>query len=166
VTPLPPPLNTTSNLTGWRIDQAQFAPTWDSGVGARDYPGRWNAKMVEAVYASLDPATAILEVAVHKGFNILDTRPYMITRFEIIDPSAIHVVYPDAVPNPAWLESGIPKLAQQHYGSDLLRVHPFVVLPSVVSRASWNILFSPSAALGKYIKIEQKRLVIDPRLHH
>ncbi|MEA2728512.1 MAG: hypothetical protein QOF70_2987, partial [Acetobacteraceae bacterium] len=57
----------------WRLDQQGFAATWDSGEGAYRLGGRWNTKGVRAVYCSVDPATAILEVAVHKGFRALDT---------------------------------------------------------------------------------------------
>ncbi|WP_196796267.1 RES domain-containing protein [Acidiphilium cryptum] len=52
-----------------------YAASWDNGEGAHLGGGRWNSRGVRAVYYSLDPATAILEVAVHKGFGILDTPP-------------------------------------------------------------------------------------------
>ena len=63
MTPLPPPLGNGA-LVMWRLDQARFAPQWDSGEGAYLAGGRWSSRGVRAVYAALDPATAILEVAV------------------------------------------------------------------------------------------------------
>ncbi|TIQ24785.1 MAG: RES domain-containing protein, partial [Mesorhizobium sp.] len=66
MTPLPAALGG-SDLVGWCLDQAAFAPTWDSGEGAYRVGGRWNSRGVRAVYCSIDPSTAILEVAVHKG---------------------------------------------------------------------------------------------------
>jgi RES domain-containing protein len=57
-------------LIAWRLDQARFASTWDSGEGAFQVGGRWSSNGVRVVYCALDPATAILEVAVHKGFNV------------------------------------------------------------------------------------------------
>jgi RES domain-containing protein len=72
MTPLPAPLGG-SELVAWRLDQPTFATAWDIGEGAYRSGGRWNSKGVRAVYCSIDPATAILEVAVHKGFKALDT---------------------------------------------------------------------------------------------
>lgn len=66
-------------LIAWRVDQARFASTWDSGEGAFQVSGRWNSKSVRVVYCALDPATAILEVPVHKGFNALATLPHILT---------------------------------------------------------------------------------------
>ena len=72
MTPLPPPLGS-AELVIWRLDQAQYRTSWDSGEGSYIFGGRWNAQGVRAVYCSLDPATAILEVAAHEGFPALDT---------------------------------------------------------------------------------------------
>jgi RES domain-containing protein len=58
-----------SGLIAWRLDQSNYAATWDSGEGAYRVGGRWNSKGVRAVYCSIDLAMAILEVAVHKGFR-------------------------------------------------------------------------------------------------
>jgi RES domain-containing protein len=58
-----------TELVAWRLDQAIYAPTWDSREGAFRVGGRWNSKGIRAVYCSLDPAAATLEVAVHKGFE-------------------------------------------------------------------------------------------------
>ncbi|TIP80207.1 MAG: RES domain-containing protein, partial [Mesorhizobium sp.] len=41
MTPLPAALGG-SDLVGWCLDQAAFAPTWDSGEGAYRVGGRWN----------------------------------------------------------------------------------------------------------------------------
>jgi RES domain-containing protein len=71
LTPLPPPLGG-KDLVAWRLDLAQFGETWASGEGAFRVGGRWNSRGVRAVYCSIDPSTAILEVAVHKGFRALD----------------------------------------------------------------------------------------------
>ncbi len=49
-------------LIAWRLDQARFASTCDSG--AFQVGGRWNSKGVRIAYCALDPATATLEEAV------------------------------------------------------------------------------------------------------
>jgi RES domain-containing protein len=86
-----------SDLVAWRLDQATFAATWDSGEGAYRVGGRWNRRGVRAVYCSIDPATAILEVAVHKGFRALDTVAHVLTALIVLDPAAVHVVHPEAI---------------------------------------------------------------------
>lgn len=162
MTPLPSVLGG-AELIAWRLDQAIHASTWDSGEGAYRVGGRWNSAGVRAVYCALDPATAILEVAVHKGFWVLDTVPHVMTAAVISDIAAVHIVTPDRVPNPNWLRPGIPSAGQQVFGDDLLRRHAFVVVPSVVSTHSWNLLFT-AARLG-YARRVQESFALDTRLH-
>src|SRR5271156_1718679 len=135
MTPLPPPLGS-GELILWRLDQVKFAPTWDSGEGSYLAGGRWSSRGVRAVYAALDPATAILEVAVHTGFNALDTVAHVLTSARIANIDRVHIVTPDDVPNPNWLNPGAVSAGQQQFGDALLRGHAFVLLPSVVSRHS------------------------------
>ncbi len=163
MTPLPAPLGG-SELVAWRLDQAKYAATWDSGEGAYLAGGRWNSKGVRAVYCSVDPATAILEVAVHKGFKALDTVPHVLTAITL-DSSGVFVVEPTTVPDPNWLRPGIPTAGQQSFGDDLLGKHRFVLIPSVVSAASWNLMFVASNAAGSYSVKSQEPFALDPRLH-
>lgn len=127
--------------------------------------GRWNSKGVRAVYCSTDPATAILEVAVHKGFRTLDTVPFVITAARIIALEEIHAVERDAVPNPNWLRPGFPSAGQQAFGDDLLRNHRFVAIPSAVSTYSWNLIFDPLKATGFYSLEFQEPFALDTRLY-
>ena len=159
MTPLP------AELTAWRLDMAAFAATWDSGEGAYRVGGRWNGPGIRAVYCSIDPATAILEVAVHKGVRTLDTVAHVLTAARVADPASVQVVQPDDVPNPNWLRPGIPSAGQQAFGNALLAQHPFVLLPSVVSLHSWNLMFDPARAAGGYALHLQERFALDPRLH-
>ena len=164
MTPLPGALGT-GEIVAWRLDQGRFAANWDSGEGAFKLGGRWNSKGVRSVYASIDPSTAILEVAVHKGFRALDTVPHVLTSFEITDPSALHVVDIVRVPNANWLNPGIPSAGQQQFGDGLLAGHVFLLIPSTVSRHSWNIVFDPDRAAGLYRKSTQENFALDTRLH-
>lgn len=163
MTPLPASLGG-SELVAWRLDQSKYAATWDSGEGAFLVGGRWNSRGVRAVYCAIDPATAILEVAVHKGFRALDTVPHVITA-ATIDPDGVFIVEPHAVPNANWLRPGIPSAGQQAFGDDLLAKHRFVVIPSVVSTASWNLIFVGSNASGSYKLRSQDPFALDTRLH-
>lgn len=164
MTPLPAALGG-SELVVWRLDQASFGPSWDSGEGAFRVGGRWNSRGVRAVYCSIDPSTAILEVAVHKGFRVLDTVAHMMTAASIRNPADVHVVDPAAIPNPNWLNPGIPGAGQQAFGDELLDRHRFVAIPSAVSRHSWNLIFDPIAANGAYEVKLQEPFALDPRLH-
>ena len=162
--PLPAPLGK-GPVVAWRVDYALRAATWDSGKGAELAGGRWNPEGFAAVYCSIDPAAAILEVAVHKTFSVLDTVAHVLTAIEVSATSNIHVVRPEEIPNPAWLVPGTPSDGQQRFGLALMSVHPFVLIPSAVSAHSWNLIFNPAVAHGRYAQKQQQPLMIDTRLH-
>ena len=164
MTPLPGALGG-KELSAWRLHWHEFTHAWDSGMGAELYGGRWNVKGQRSVYCSIDPATAILEVAAHKGFKVLDTVPHVLTSAIVTDTDSVHVVYPDVVPNPGWLQPGIPSFGQQQFGSRLLAQHGIVLFPSTVSTFSWNLVFEPDIAKGRYSLKAQERFVMDTRLH-
>lgn len=163
MTPLPGSLG--ADILGWRLDHKRFESTWDSGEGAFKLGGRWNSRGTRAIYSSIDPSTAILEVAVHKGFSALDTVPHVLTAFEVIDQSKVHVVNADDIPNANWLRPGIPSAGQQQFGDSLLASRPFFLIPSTVSQNSWNLIFDPSRAAGLYKPRHQEDFALDTRLH-
>lgn len=148
----------------WRLDREIYKESWDSGIGAQKLGGRWNPPGRNVVYASADPSTAILEVAVHAGFDTLDTVPHVLTCFEVLDQGLIKVVQPEDVPNPVWLTSAAASPNQQKFADALLAEHPFLLLPSAVTRHSWNLLISCELAEGKYRLVSQERFGLDTRL--
>ncbi|TWC18623.1 RES domain-containing protein [Pseudomonas sp. SJZ085] len=154
-----------SEIHFWRLDPAEYAATWNSGVGAEKVGGRWNPKGMGTVYAALDASTAILEVAVHKDFDALDSKPHCLTQARVLDRSGIHVVQPDSIANPNWLVPGTPSRSQQKFGADLLSKHPFVLVPSSVSPHSWNLLMNPHLADGLYELVLQEPFALDGRLN-
>lgn len=164
MTPLPAPLDG-EELVAWRLDDARFAANWDGGEGPYSQGGRWNSPGVRAVYCSIDPATAIIEVAVHKGFKALDTVRHVLTGMVVSEPASVHVVDPDSIPNANWLRPGNPSAGQQTFADGLLAHHKFIVIPSVVSTHSWNLIFVASAAAGAYAVRSQEPFALDPRLH-
>lgn len=149
----------------WRLDLQDHGATWDRGIGSADVGGRWHPVGYAVVYCSADPATAILEVAVHKGFAALDTIPHVLTRARVLEVTDVHVVMPEDVPNAAWLRPGSPSRGQQAFGRALLEQHLFVAIPSAVTQESWNLLFSPARAAGRYELEIQKRFALDTRLN-
>lgn len=164
MTPLPLPLGA-GEWRFWRLDQRQHAPTWASGEGSFLVGGRWNSRGSRVIYAALDPATAILEVAVHKGFAALDTKPHVLTSARIIDPSKLHIVEPASLPNPNWLVPGVPSASQQAHGDRLLGSYPALLVPSVVSRHSWNLVIAAGSVGGLIEDAVQEDFALDPRLH-
>lgn len=163
MTPLPPPLGS-GEFRFWRLDAQRHAPTWASGEGSFRVGGRWNSPGIRAIYASLDPATATLEVAVHKGFRVLDTQPHVLTCGRIVDPGMIHVVLPQDIPNPHWLVPCTPNRNQQAFGDALLARHRFILIPSAVSRHSWNLIFDATKPATDLDSVRQERFALDPRL--
>jgi RES domain-containing protein len=117
------------------------------------------------VYCSLDPATTILEKAVHAGFAVLDVVPHVLTSLTVADPSTVKVVLPTEMPNPSWLRPGSPSAGQQAFGDALVAAHPFVVLPSAVSVHSWNLIFDPVRAAGLYAFSSRQDFALDGRLN-
>lgn len=162
--PLPLCLGGTGELTGWTLQDARYAATWNSGVGSATYGGRWNSIGRRVLYAALDPSTAILEVAVHKGFKVLNTVAHNLYSFSITDPSHVRVLQPSELPNPHWLHPIPPHRDQQEFGDQLIDAHPFVVLPSAVSPHSWNLLVNVTTALPLMSGIQSERFALDPRL--
>ena len=163
MTPLVPPLGS-GEFFFWRIDAERYASTWHKGEGSFRSGGRWNSPGIRAVYASLDPATAVLEVAVHKGFKVLDTEPHTLTSGRIIDPENITVVKPEGIPHPNWLVPCAPNPNQQEFGDALLGENTFVLIPSAVSKNSWNVIFDATTAARGYDTVTQGRFSLDPRL--
>ena len=155
-------------LLAWRIDAEPHAASWHSGIGAELFGGRWNSKGQRAVYCSLDPATCLVEAAVHRGFDVLDSQPHVLSCV-LIDAApagaGIRVLQPGELPNPAWLHGGTPSAGQQRFGAELLAAHGVLVLPSAVSKCSWNLVFSPAVAAGRFRLQHQQRLVVDGRLN-
>lgn len=149
----------------WRLERKKYIDTWASGIGAELGGGRWNSKGQAAVYGSLDASTAILEVAAHKGFRTLDTIPHILLCARILDRSLVYKVRPEDVPNQNWLVPGSPGHGQQSFGDNLLNEHPFIIVPSTVSKYSWNIVMNPDTASGHFDVIIKESFSLDTRLN-
>jgi RES domain-containing protein len=149
----------------WRLDDKRFEKTWDSGEGARHRGGRWSPPGVPAVYCSLDPGTAILEVAVHKGFGTLNAVPHVLSAVRLdISWDRVPIVRPEDIPYKLWRYPCASSAAQQEFGNRWLKTHGFLAIPSAVSRRSWNLIFDANRSVGKYTLQGQEDLDLDPRL--
>lgn len=168
MTPLPAVLDAlapASELTVWRLDAARHAATWDNGEGAFQVGGRWSPKGRRVIYCALDPSTAILEVAVHKSFRVLDTVAHKLIRIAITRPELVHRLDLAGIANKAWLRSGTVSAGQQALGNALLDVHPFLLVPSVVSTHSWNLVIDVVRAQGMFAQKSAEDFCLDTRLH-
>lgn len=168
MTPLPPALGgpaTKTEILVWRMEAATHAKTWKKGEGAFKVGGRWSPKGRRVIYCALDPATAIMEVAVHKGFKVLDTVAHKLLQIRISRPDKAHVLDPATVPNKGWLRPGAVSAGQQAFGNALLDLHPLLVVPSVVSAHSWNLAIDVAGANGMFDRLSIEDFVLDTRLH-
>ncbi|MEO1309127.1 MAG: RES domain-containing protein [Pseudomonadota bacterium] len=165
MTPLPAALGGDGAVRAHRLDRQKYAEDWEAGEGAFQVGGRWNPIGVRAIYCALDPATAILEVAVHKGFAVLDAQPHIMTSFTVADPSRITVVRVEDLPDPTWLDPYSQSPERRAWGKDKLRQHRMLVMPSAVSRLSWNLIVNPPLEPGWCLDVVQEPFVLDPRLN-
>jgi RES domain-containing protein len=163
VNTLPPPLGQ-GGLNGWRIDLSRYALEWSSGEEAFRFGGRWNRPGTRAMYASVDPATALVEVAVHKGFEALGGSSHVLTSFVLPTLDLVKIVHPDNIPEKVWLRRGMPTPEGQAFGDALLAAAAFTLIPSVVSPWSWTLLANPLHPDFDPRDIVQRELLLDPRL--
>lgn len=163
MTPLPGALGG-RELVAWRIERTRHFPAWQAAEGAFRVGGRWSSAGRRVLYTSLDPATAIIEVGVHKGLHTLDTVSHTLLEIEINDPSQVHAVAVASIPNPNWLRPGTVSAGQQDFGDALLAAHPFVLIPSVVSTHSWNLLIDVATSSGLFRLRRSEPFALDPRL--
>jgi hypothetical protein len=63
------------------------------------------------------------------------------------------------VSHPNWLKPGAVSAGQQAFGDALVKAHPFVLIQSVVSNHSWNVIFDSLAAKGLYDAVQQEPFV-------
>ena len=69
-----------------------------------------------------------------------------------------------AIPNLHWLQPGVVSVAQQAFGDVLLAMHPLIVLPSVVSSQSWNLLIDVTSAVKLFKLVRSAHFVLDRRI--
>ncbi|NJR44060.1 RES domain-containing protein [bacterium] len=158
-----PDFLTGTSVCAWRLEREIYAKDWGTAEGAYRVGGRWSPAGMRVLYTALDPATTILEVAVHKGFDALDRVAHQLLKIEL-QAAGAHIVKPETVPNPNWLHPGIVSVNQQSFGRELLTAHAVVLVPSVVSRHSWNLLVNMEALKPLPKLITSERFALDVRL--
>ena len=102
----------------------------------------------------------------HKGFNVLDTVSHTLLEIKIdnSDLSRLKIIKPEDVPNPNWLHPGLVSAGQQQFGDALLAQYPLVIVPSVVSTKSWNLLVNTETAVSLFSLAGSEAFALDTRL--
>ena len=139
----------------WRI--SEFADL--DGVGAAEFPGRWNEATYPAVYCSDHPSTSLLEILVHTEREDI---PATFQLLQIGTPDSIRTFEPEIPQN--WLH----QIEQtQRIGTRFLKEleFPLMRIPSIVMPQASNYLFNPSHPGAASIRIvETWRYPFDSRL--
>ena len=152
-------------LVTWRLETTKHFASWQTAEGAFLFGGRWSSPNRRVLYTSLDPSTAILEVAVHKGLRTLDAVAHTLIQIEVVRPKRVFKLDPAIVPNPNWLRPGTVSKDQQLFGDALLKAHAMVLIPSLVSTHSWNLLIDIDAAKDQFKLKRSEAFALDPRLN-
>jgi RES domain-containing protein len=150
-------------LTAYRITKAAFAGTMWSGIGARDYGGRWNSKGVAVVYAAENRSLAAMEQLVHLVKPRV-LRGYMIASIELDEALLMRV---DARSLPAnWSDPVAPALLKSiGDGWVAAAKHLSLAVPSAVIPGEWNYLINPAhSAFAKCRKSKPVPFIYDDRL--
>jgi len=131
-----------------------------SGAGAAKYPGRWNTKGLEIVYAAETPALAMLEILIQ---NSRATLPDTYKLLKIEAPDQMELPDIEGLKNDWQLDEHYTKIVGSRWlteqTSTLLRV------PSVIMPDSFNVLINPHHSDFNKVRIAGVTLnALDPRL--
>ena len=130
------------SITSYRISKAAYAANIWSGIGARDYGGRWNSKGIAVVYTAENRSLAAMEQLVHlvkprvlKGYVIASVS------FEDAQVRRLDV----ATLPPHW-DDPVAPVALKKFGDDWVAAGtpPVLAVPSAVVRGEWNFLINPA----------------------
>ncbi len=150
-------------ITAWRLCRKSQASEAFLGLGAAQFPGRWNHAGLPAVYLAENRSLAALEVLVHaEDRTLLAAASWVIfpVRF---DPALIHA--PKRFPGDC---RAIPiRDSTRQFGSRWLETgaKPVLRVPSAVILGEFNYLLNPQHAAFTQIQIgESKPFRFDARL--
>ena len=132
-------------VRGWRIVPTKNVNKAFTGEGARRYGGRWNRRGLPAVYASVCPSGAAMEVFVHFDVNSLPqlrVRGHTIVGFRLDIPD-YSVVERKDLPS-GWDRDPAPNVVRD-LGNEWLKSHraPALFVPSAVVKQDWCLVLNP-----------------------
>lgn len=150
-------------IRAWRITKAKHADTAFSGIGAKDYGGRWNNPGTAIVYTADSISLAMLEMLVHLQTHDL-IRRYVI--FEVSFEDTLMKTITAAKLPKTWRRSP-PSAKVRQVGDDWVAGGESAVLqlPSAIVPSEWNYLLNPEHPDFAKITTGAKRPTkFDPRL--
>jgi len=150
-------------VTAYRITKSDYVTSIWSGIGARDYGGRWNSKGVAVVYTAENRSLAAMEQLVHlikprvlKGYVVASVE-FDDARSQRVALSALPVGWDDPVAPPELRRYGDEWVAAGSY--------PVLAVPSVIIPGEWNYLLNPAhSEFAGLAKSAPEPFVYDNRL--
>ena len=147
----------------WRLCKSKWAATALSGIGAAEFPGRWNSGGQKIVYTASSQALAALEMLAH-----VEDRSYLRRAQFVI----ISVDIPEAliqVPKrlPARWATIPPTRSSQKFGDRFLSsaLLPAMRVPSAIVPDEYNYLLNPlHPGFDEFIIGKSERFRFDSRL--
>jgi RES domain-containing protein len=149
-------------ITAYRISKAKYADTIWSGIGAKDYGGRWNSKGVAVIYAAENRSLAAMEQLVH--LNPRKLTGYVSSSIAF-DEALVTRVDPRKLPSD-WANPVAPA-ALRKIGDAWVAAgkYPVLAVPSAITPGEWNFLINPShLQFNAMAKSTPMPFQYDPRL--
>ncbi|MSQ60580.1 MAG: RES domain-containing protein [Betaproteobacteria bacterium] len=148
----------------WRLSPARYATLALTGEGASLRGGRWNSRGVKAVYASLDPATTILEALTTFDLAFAPNGGFQLLKLSI--PADVQFTEPPLAELPErWADWDSPGAARE-YGDVFLKsgLGHLLIVPSAVLPQARNAVINPAHPQARKISImQQTPFEFDPR---
>lgn len=147
----------------WRLCKSKWAATAFSGVGAAEFPGRWNSGGEKIVYTASSQALAALEMLAHvEDRSYLRRAQFVIISVDIPEAS---IQLPKRLPA-RW--SAIPPTrTSQKFGDRFLAAAflPAMRVPSAMVPDEFNYLLNPlHPGFDEFEIGKPERFRFDPRL--
>jgi RES domain-containing protein len=148
----------------WRLSKERWATTAFSGVGAAEFPGKWNSAGMRAVYCADTLSLAALEALVHVEDKTILSHARFVA-FEVRVPGSL--AYKPAVLPVGWNQTPVGRSVRA-FGDTFLadRRAPVMRVPSAVIPSAMIYLINPlhpdfpRITVGAPIPFR-----FDPRLH-
>jgi RES domain-containing protein len=148
----------------WRLSPARHAKEALSGEGAALRGGRWNSRGMKAVYASLDPATTVLEALTTFDPALVPAGGYRLLK--LVVPEGAEIIEPALGELPrGWADWERPDAARA-YGDAFLKSGRGLVLivPCAALPQAKNALISLAHPRAREIAVaESFPFEFDPR---
>lgn len=148
----------------WRLSPAAYAHAALTGTGAALRGGRWNSKGMAAVYASLDPATTVLEALT--TFDPSDAPEGGFRLLQLGLPDDAPMLTPDLQELPARWNCAEKSADTQAFGDHFLRSGQalLMIVPSATLAEARNAVINPAHPRAAEIKVVHSReFSSDPR---